>query len=68
MNQSANCALTRVVNVGLVGLGRLGQRHAETLFSKISGAKLLAVCSPNETEQEWANDHLRAVEIYHDYS
>lgn len=46
------------VKVGIVGLGRLGKKHAENLAFRIPNAELAAVCSviPEEVEQvqrEW---------------
>ncbi len=33
------------VRLGIIGLGRLGRKHAENIFYKIPNAKLTAVCS-----------------------
>ena len=35
------------VRVGVVGLGRLGKRHAANLASRVPGAELVAACSPS---------------------
>ncbi|ARA99852.1 inositol 2-dehydrogenase [Geobacillus thermodenitrificans] len=40
------------VKVGIVGLGRLGRRHAENLAFRIPNCELLAVCSVNAEEVE----------------
>ena len=34
-----------MLNVGIVGLGRLGQRHAERLALHTPGARLVAACT-----------------------
>ena len=43
------------VRVGVVGLGRLGKRHAENLAYRVPGAVLVAACSPVEEELAWAS-------------
>ncbi|WP_181347052.1 Gfo/Idh/MocA family oxidoreductase [Thalassobacillus sp. CUG 92003] len=40
----------RYVNVGIVGLGRLGKQHAENLVHRIPFCNLIAVCSISEQE------------------
>ena len=49
------------VRIGVVGLGRLGQQHADNIVNKIRNAKLSAVCSVQENElyrakKEWGVD------------
>src|ERR1700756_5726014 len=46
------------VRVGVVGLGRLGKRHAENLAYRVPGATLAAACSPLPDELAWARDAL----------
>ena len=46
------------VRIGVVGLGRLGQQHADNIVNKIRNARLSAVCSVQENElyrakKEW---------------
>ena len=36
-----------MINVGVVGLGRLGGIHAENIAFKVKGAKLSALCDVN---------------------
>jgi myo-inositol 2-dehydrogenase/D-chiro-inositol 1-dehydrogenase len=38
------------LQVGIVGLGRLGRRHAENLAQRVPRAELVAACSPVEEE------------------
>ena len=47
------------VKVGIVGLGRLGSVHAENLAFKIPGCKLVAACSLEQKELDWAKDYLK---------
>ncbi|WP_250465217.1 Gfo/Idh/MocA family oxidoreductase [Caballeronia sp. GAFFF2] len=56
------------VRVGIVGLGRLGRRHAENLAWHVSGARLVAACSPVEQEREWARDNLPEIALHADYA
>ena len=55
------------LKVGIVGLGRLGRRHAENLLRRVSGAVLVAACSPVEAELTWAQETLGVNELYDDY-
>jgi myo-inositol 2-dehydrogenase/D-chiro-inositol 1-dehydrogenase len=54
--------------VGVVGLGRLGKRHAENLAYRVPGAALVAVCSPLEEELAWAAQALPSPRLYKDYA
>jgi len=56
------------VRVGVVGLGRLGKRHAQNLAYRVPGASLVAACSPLEDELEWARSALPAPRLYRDYA
>ncbi|NML29667.1 Gfo/Idh/MocA family oxidoreductase [Paraburkholderia antibiotica] len=58
----------RLVRVGVVGLGRLGKRHAENLAYRVPGAALVAACSPLEDERAWARDALPEPRLYADYA
>ena len=55
------------VRVGIVGVGRMGRRHAENLATRVPGAELVAACSPIGEELEWARDALRVPNVYRDY-
>ncbi|BCQ23746.1 Gfo/Idh/MocA family oxidoreductase [Caballeronia sp. NK8] len=55
------------VRVGIVGLGRLGRRHAENLAWHVPGAKLVAACSPVTDEREWARAKFSELSIHEDY-
>jgi myo-inositol 2-dehydrogenase/D-chiro-inositol 1-dehydrogenase len=56
--------LSELVRVGIVGLGRLGRRHAENLAFRVAGAQLVAAASPIETERAWAETSLNGVTTY----
>lgn len=52
------------VRIGIVGLGRLGKRHALNLAAAVPGAKLVAAASPVVAECDWARDNLPGVRTY----
>src|ERR1700682_2108077 len=55
------------VRIGIVGLGRLGQRHARNLAWHVQGATLAAACSPVAAEREWAQANLPELALHSDY-
>jgi len=57
-----------MLNVGIVGLGRMGQRHAEQLALRTRGARLAAACSPVESERAWAQRELGVSALYDDFA
>lgn len=64
MNAKAHAS----VHIGIAGLGRMGRRHAEQLALRTRGARLVAVCSPVESERHWARDELGVTALYDDYA
>ena len=52
------------VRIGIVGLGRLGRRHAENLALRVPGAQLVAAASPIADERAWAETALPGVTTY----
>ena len=46
------------VRMGIVGLGRMGRRHAENLARRVDGAELVAACSPLAEDTAWAREAL----------
>lgn len=56
------------LRVGVVGLGRLGKRHAENLAYRVPGASLVAACSPLEEERAWARNTLPEPRLYDEYA
>jgi len=59
---------TAPVRIGIVGVGRMGRRHAENLALRVPGAELVAACSPIGEELEWARDTLGVQMLYKDYA
>lgn len=55
------------VKIGIAGMGRLGQRHAENLRFKVHGANLVAGCSIVPEELEWARTALGITKLYSNY-
>ncbi|KAL4794394.1 hypothetical protein BDV19DRAFT_379515 [Aspergillus venezuelensis] len=47
------------LNFGVVGIGRMGQRHAQNILHRVPRARLLCVCSPAPHEIEWAEQNLK---------
>jgi myo-inositol 2-dehydrogenase/D-chiro-inositol 1-dehydrogenase len=56
------------VRIGIVGLGRLGRRHADNLATRVSGASLVAACSPIPDELRSARDALGIERLYDNYA
>ncbi len=56
--------MPETVRVGIVGLGRLGRRHAENLAFRVAGARLVAAASPIEAERAWAAASLNGATTY----
>jgi myo-inositol 2-dehydrogenase/D-chiro-inositol 1-dehydrogenase len=52
------------VRFGIVGVGRMGKRHAENLGTRVPGASLVAACSPIGEELDWARDTLGVTRLY----
>lgn len=48
----------RILNVGVVGIGRMGQLHALNLLRFIPRARLVCACSPAEADLRWAETEL----------
>jgi myo-inositol 2-dehydrogenase/D-chiro-inositol 1-dehydrogenase len=55
------------VRIGIVGVGRMGRRHAENLATRVPGAALVAACSPIGEELDWARDTLGVQALHKDY-
>ena len=63
---TAQSPVPRKLNVGVVGIGRMGRRHALNFLRMVPRANLLCACSPAQPDHEWADEHLRpyGVHIY----
>lgn len=59
MQSTKATRMSSKLNIGVVGIGRMGQRHALNLLHRVPRAHLLCVCSPAPHEIEWVNQHLK---------
>lgn len=57
---------TRPVRIGMVGFGRLGQRHAENFALRVPGCRLVALVSPSETSRLAAQAAFPGIETHSD--
>ena len=55
------------LNIGIVGLGRLGKEYANNIQFKVPNANLIAACSLNKEEIEFAKNKLEVKKIYSDF-
>src|SRR6266508_2356285 len=55
------------VRIGVVGLGRMGRRHALNLAQRAPGAQVIAACDPDAGSLEWARTTLGVDALFHDY-
>ncbi len=55
------------VRIGIVGLGRLGKCHAQTLAFHCPGAEIVAACSVVDKELQWARENIGVENVYNDY-
>lgn len=60
--------MRKKVNVGIVGLGRLGKVHASNLVDSVPNVNLIAACSVVESELVYAKETLGISKIYSDYT
>lgn len=58
--------MTQLLRIGIVGLGRLGRRHAENLALRVPGARLVAAASPVAEERERLAADLPGIAIHAD--
>ncbi len=56
-----------LVNIAIVGLGRLGKHHAENLAFRVRGVRLVAACSIVAEELEYAKTVLGVERTYGQY-
>ena len=61
--QSIDRRKQRKLNVGVVGIGRMGQAHALNILHKVPRANLLCACSPKESDLVWADEHLKPYDV-----
>lgn len=58
----------QALRVGIVGLGRMGQRHAQALAFRTQHCQLVSACSPVDSERAYASVHLQVARVYDDFS
>lgn len=46
------------LNIGVVGLGRMGKQHALNALRRVPRVRLLCVCSRGQRGIQWAKEHL----------
>uniref|UniRef100_A0A8H7NMA4 Gfo/Idh/MocA-like oxidoreductase N-terminal domain-containing protein n=1 Tax=Bionectria ochroleuca TaxID=29856 RepID=A0A8H7NMA4_BIOOC len=56
-------AMHRKLNVGVVGIGRMGQKHALNILHSVPRATLLCACSPAEADLAWGNEYLKPYNV-----
>ncbi|KAE8423561.1 hypothetical protein BDV36DRAFT_306078 [Aspergillus pseudocaelatus] len=61
-----DAATLRRLNIGVVGIGRMGQRHAMNILHHTLRANLICVCSPAKSDLDWADQNLKhhGVKVY----
>ncbi|KAK4936416.1 hypothetical protein LTR10_022690 [Elasticomyces elasticus] len=58
VDKAASRIKQRVLNFGVVGIGRMGQLHALNILRLVPQAKLVCACSPAKADLEWAETNL----------
>ena len=59
---------TSPLKIGIAGVGRMGRHHATNLAQRVTGAQLVAACSPVADELAWARDALGVEHGFADYA
>lgn len=59
-------SFVRRLNVGVIGIGRIGRHHALNALHQIPRTNLVCACSPAPQDHEWAAEHLipHGVNVY----
>lgn len=61
----------RQITIAVVGLGRMGRRHVHNLIHKVLHAKVVAVCTTEAHELEWARSNSEykelGIQVFDDY-
>ena len=65
--ESKEPTLSKLLQVGLIGAGRIGQVHAATIAYRVHGAQLAAVSDPVREAAQTVADKLRVPRIAADY-
>jgi len=59
--------MDKKVNIGIVGVGRIGQRHAENLFTRIPNARLVALADVDKKRAQEVAQKCGGIRWYDDY-
>lgn len=57
-NGIVNGTAKRTLNLGVVGIGRMGQQHALNILKQVPRANLVCACSPAPADLKWAETNL----------
>ena len=59
------------ITIAVVGLGRMGKRHVHTLLHRCSNAKVVAVCTTDQSEIAWGKSNPEyqsyGIQVFDDY-
>ncbi|PMD38573.1 NAD(P)-binding protein [Hyaloscypha variabilis F] len=57
------------ISIAVAGLGRMGKRHVRTLLNRVSAAQVVAVCSAEPSELDWARNEYKdwGIQVYDSY-
>jgi myo-inositol 2-dehydrogenase/D-chiro-inositol 1-dehydrogenase len=57
------------ISIAVAGLGRMGKRHVRTLLNRVSAAQVVAVCSTEQSELDWARNEYKdwGIQVYGSY-
>lgn len=57
------------VSIAVSGLGRMGKRHVRSLLNRVPHARVVAVCSTEQLELEWAENEYKewGIKVYDSY-
>lgn len=64
---TTSTSAAKPLRIGIAGLGRLGQRHAEALAFKTRNCQLVAACSPVADERAFAGTQCGVPRLYEDF-
>lgn len=60
--------MKHVINIGIIGLGRLGKVHADNLVFSVPNVNLIAACSLIPEELNYAKENLGVTRLYNEYA
>ncbi len=56
------------LKIAIVGMGRIGQKHADNLVNKVAGCEVVAACVPDPEQQLYARETLGIEKVFEDYA